>query len=525
MSDEMVLDESLKRILKANYGFGIEGKEALDKNHIHLHQSLSGLRYILYDIPKSTFYRKIRNLEGRGYITISKDKKRLVRNFEIVHDEKISIPPRAMLSKEVRLTEKGKEAVSEFLIEELPRRIDVIDEGKTKRMFLIDAVNLIKEKFNIEIHTAFIHLLGEIERKKLPIDLQKLGQRVSEKKVRYILKTPVETRDFVGREGYLKMLLDSLNEYNIVSVVGLAGIGKSYFLSHFYHQLKDYKRFWWDFSRDSTDLNVVLNTIAGFLETYYNDTTLLKYFNETKTRDWRIVESILRDTLDKNTILFFDNYHVLDEKEEREIWKLFDLLECSLILCSREKISRLQFMKTSEVALEKGFSKAEIKEFLKNRNQKFSEKRIERIYSLTKGIPYLIDGFSKIYTPASDFEDLASKVEEGSFDFVHREVIKNLSKWEKLILNWASAFRRNEGFEAYDYVYEGEEPVRVVLNILVNEKKHLLQTSRGEYIIHDLLRDHFYENLGKDSLNYHKKAAEYYLSRKNPENLIEAMHH
>ena len=92
-------------------------------------------------------------------------------------------------------------------------------------------------------------------------------------------------------------------------------------------------------------------------------------------------------------------------------------------------------------------------------------------------------------------------------------------------MNWASVFRRNERFSAYDYVYEGDEPVRIILATLAGEKKHLLRTPEATYIIHDILKEYFYENLGKESLKYHRKAAEYYLLDKKPENLIEALYH
>jgi len=518
-----MLDNTSKKILKTIYGFGIQEINSYNKNRIPPHRSSSGLRAIFNDIPKTTFYRKLKHLQDKGYILI-KEKKRLSRGYEIISGEKIAIPKRYSGSREIELTGKGKEIVSEFLLNEFPRNIHVLLDGKERKILFLDAVEYLKN-VGIEMHTAFLHLLDKIEKNKFPIDLERMREEISREKIHYVLKAPPETPDFIGREEYLKKLENALEKYTIVSVVGLAGFGKSYLASHFYHQLKNRKRFWWDFSRDSTDLNALLNTIAGFLEKYYHNALLLKYLTETKTRDWRVIGSILKSILDRKAIFFFDNYHVLDEKERREIWKLFGMLKCSLILCSREKIGKLQFEKSCEILLGTGFNQDEINQFFVNRSTALLESQIERIHVLTKGIPYLVDGISKIYESTSDFEDLLRKGEEGSFSFVHKEMTKTLSSWENLVLIWASVFRRNERFSAYDHVYEGDEPVRIVLATLVSEKKHLLQTPEATYVIHDILKEYFYENLGRDSLEYHKRAAAYYLLSKTPEDVIEALYH
>ena len=518
-----MLDELSKEILKIIFGFGIEDTASYSRDLTPPHRSSAGLHALFDNVPKSTFYRKLEKLEKEGYTKIG-DFKRLSRGYEIINGKKIVIPQRYTKSREIELTEKGKEIVSELLLNEIPREINVIMHGKLKKKPFLDAVEYLLKQ-GVEMHTAFVHLLKEVEKERFPINLERIKQKIFSKKVRYILKTPPKTADFVGRKDYLDKINNALKKYTIISVVGLAGIGKSYMIAHLYHQLENCKKFWWDFSRDSTDLNVILNTIAGFLDNHYNNATLLNYLIETKERDWRIIEDIIKRALNQESIFFFDNYHVLDDKEEREIWKLFDILKCSLIICSREKISKLHFMKSREIVLDKGFSKNEIKQFLENRGQSLVESQIERIYTLTKGIPYLVDGFSKIYTSSQDFEDIVSHIEEGSFDFIHNQAVRNLSSWEKSILTWASAFRRNEGFSAYDYVYSGDEYTGVVLNILVYEKKYLLRTPDDKYIIHDILKEYFYKNLGKESQEYHRKIAEYYLLDENPESVIEALYH
>ena len=174
-----MLDEISKRILKTVFGFGVEGAEIVSENRIPPHRSSCGLQTVLGDVPKTTFYRKLNNLEKKGYITI-KEKKKLSKHYEIINRKKIIIPSRYSQAREVQLTEKGKEVVSESLTNEFPRKIDVSINRKMKKMLFVDAIKYLKENFGIEIHTAFFHLLYLIEKKKVPINLEELGQEISQ---------------------------------------------------------------------------------------------------------------------------------------------------------------------------------------------------------------------------------------------------------------------------------------------------------------------------------------------------------
>lgn len=82
----------------------------------------------------------------------------------------------------MQITEKGKEIVSESLLNELPRRIDVLLERRVEKILFVDAVEYLTTRFEIEINAAFFHLLNHIEKRKLPIDLRKLGREISRKK-------------------------------------------------------------------------------------------------------------------------------------------------------------------------------------------------------------------------------------------------------------------------------------------------------------------------------------------------------
>lgn len=174
-----MLDKISKRILKMTFGFGIEWAKIASENQIPPHRSSCGLQAILGDIPKTTFYRKLNNLEEEGYIAI-KEKKRLSRYYEIVNRKKIIIPSRYSMAREIQLTGKGKEVVSEFLANEFPRRIDVSINQKVKKMLFTDAIKYLEANFGIEIHTAFFYLLCYIEKKKVPIDLERIGQEISQ---------------------------------------------------------------------------------------------------------------------------------------------------------------------------------------------------------------------------------------------------------------------------------------------------------------------------------------------------------
>lgn len=176
-----MLDKISKRMLKIVYGFGIEGIRLPSEHDVPPHRSSSGLQTILCDVPKTTFYRKLNSLEKEGYIII-KEKKKLSRSYEIINGERIAISSRYSKAREIQLTEKGREIISEFLLSEFPRKIDVYINQKTRKMLFVDAVEYLGTHFGIEVHAAFFHLLNHIEKKKFPIDLERLGQEISEKR-------------------------------------------------------------------------------------------------------------------------------------------------------------------------------------------------------------------------------------------------------------------------------------------------------------------------------------------------------
>lgn len=173
-----MLDEISRRILKTIYGFGIEGTRFFSGNQMPPHRSSSGLRVIFRDIPKTTFYRKLNNLKKEGYITIKK-KKRFCRNYEIVNGQKITISSKHSVSREVELTEKGREAISESPIDGFPKKVDVLIGGEEKKMLLIDAVEYLRKNFGVEIQTALLLLLVQMEKDKSPVDIDRIGQELS----------------------------------------------------------------------------------------------------------------------------------------------------------------------------------------------------------------------------------------------------------------------------------------------------------------------------------------------------------
>lgn len=107
-------------------------------------------------------------------------KRRLCRNYETINGQRIIIPSRCTRAREVQFTEKGKEIASESLLNELPRRIDVLLDRKVGKVLVVDAVGYLTARF--EINAAFFHWLSHIEKTKLPTDLRKLGKEISGKK-------------------------------------------------------------------------------------------------------------------------------------------------------------------------------------------------------------------------------------------------------------------------------------------------------------------------------------------------------
>jgi len=176
-----MLDEISKKMLKIVYGFGVERKKLLDEKLISPYRSSTGLRAIFSHVPKTSFYRRLKNLERKGYIII-KGKKRLSRNYEIINGEKIVISSRYSRSRELKLTEKGKKTVSSFLANEIPKKIHISTDERVEEIPFVNAVEYLRINFGIEIHAAFFHLLNRIEKEKFPVNLEELGKEMSRKK-------------------------------------------------------------------------------------------------------------------------------------------------------------------------------------------------------------------------------------------------------------------------------------------------------------------------------------------------------
>lgn len=176
-----MLDEISQKMLKTVYGFGVERKKLPDEKLIPPYRSSTGLRTIFSHIPKTSFYRRLKNLEREGYIII-RDKKRLSRNYEMINGEKIVIPSRYSRSRELKLTEKGKKTVSSFLANEIPRKIHISTDGRVEEIPFVNAVEYLRINFGIEIHAAFFHLLNRMEKKKFPVNLEELGEEISREK-------------------------------------------------------------------------------------------------------------------------------------------------------------------------------------------------------------------------------------------------------------------------------------------------------------------------------------------------------
>lgn len=121
------------------------------------------------------------NLEKEGYIII-KGKKRLTRSYEIINGQRISIPSKHLKSREVQLTEKGKEIVSEFIISGFPKKINILTDGKVKKIMFVDAVEYLTTNSEVEIRTAVFHLLNQIEKNKSPIDIVRIKRELSKDK-------------------------------------------------------------------------------------------------------------------------------------------------------------------------------------------------------------------------------------------------------------------------------------------------------------------------------------------------------
>ncbi|MFQ6107892.1 MAG: AAA family ATPase, partial [Thermoplasmata archaeon] len=326
---------------------------------------------------------------------------------------------------------------------------------------------------------------------------------------------------FFGRRKELRRIRDFLgsDEQKILAVKGIAGIGKTTLAAKilkerrgktnvFYYQLKKW-----------TTLRGLLLSLSRLLSDLgRND--LRFYLESNKEIQVDEVGLVLEESLRG-----FDGLIVLDDCQHAS-GDVHDFLECSLdflgasggfkmIVLGRTIppfYGRRDVSVRGEVAEMEltGLSPKACQEFLSSR--KFSREAARRIARKTDGHPLFLE-----------LVNSSSEVVTGDIkEFLKQEISSKLSMKERTVMYIASVFRFPVSASAF---FADEKLDHETIDSLVSQSL-LSEDTQGRFVVHDTLREFFYDRLPASKRRlYHLNAAEYYSNFSDPMSVLEAQHH
>ncbi|MCK5559699.1 MAG: AAA family ATPase, partial [Thermoplasmata archaeon] len=329
-------------------------------------------------------------------------------------------------------------------------------------------------------------------------------------------------RNFVGREEELKKIkswVDS-EEYKIIVIFGIPGIGKTTLAWKIVTGYRDKKHlYWYRFHRWDT-IRHTLISLAEFLS-QANRKRLKLYLTSNPTIDLYEISKILEDELKgANILLVFDDF----QRVQENIAELFSLLievlariEGVEVMVVGRRI--IPFYDRSEVLVKHLVAEMQLDGLDEVNSRKLLKIDIKdddifkKIYDLTKGHPLFLELISSL----KDIRDLKNIKR-----YIYEEIFSKLEDEEKTLLNIISVFRYPVSANAFFI----EDKVNYeTLDELV-ERNLVQEISYDEYDVHDLIREFFYIRLPpKTKRRYHFEAGNYYIEDGSTQGSIEAQDH
>jgi tetratricopeptide (TPR) repeat protein/DNA-binding MarR family transcriptional regulator len=323
-------------------------------------------------------------------------------------------------------------------------------------------------------------------------------------------KIPV-TLDFVGRSKELRRMKTwEKSSSKVLIVEGVLGIGKSSLVSKFSTNLLKRNFIFWHSVKKTDTVREILSTFGDYL--YMKKNNVLRYYlsSHININEDEVVKILVRNL--SNDILIFDDCEKMSEDVNNFLNKIMDLLndmnEVKMIFITEDEVN-LTFKGHPKDFVQKlklgGVEKGDIEELLNGK------KISENIYELTKGHPL----FLKLVR-------VEGKV-HGDIQTHLKDYIKaDLSNDERKLMEIASTYRLP--FKASALFLETGLDYEVMTQL---KSKYLLtEVSNDYYVVHDLIKNHFYSSLAEPrKKSIHTKIAKHYLDVLNDLNSIEAMYH
>ena len=338
-----------------------------------------------------------------------------------------------------------------------------------------------------------------------------------------------ELRNFYGRVKELKAFETWLQSdtYKVLVVSGIAGIGKTAFVSKAIDKTKESMHIFWHRLNEWSTLRSLLARLGDFLSEMDRGTLNANLRVKDKI-DLNEISIILAKDLDYlNALFVFDDYQKV--KDNKEIIRFFgalrQLLEqvngTKMIVMGRE-IPRF-FYDEREVTLGKTVKEIKLEGLDKKsgltllHGKGIVGHKGKILYDVTGGHPLFLELVEE--TTVFETQDIVKK-------FMRNEIFAQLTSNERKILEIASVFR----YPAYPTVYLEISKITDIEYEVIDRlvEKSLLQTSGDVCDLHDLIRNSLYNQLPKQrKQKYHKEIAKYYQKEvpDTPQSALEAQYH
>jgi tetratricopeptide (TPR) repeat protein len=362
----------------------------------------------------------------------------------------------------------------------------------------------------LDIRPTMLEILRHVTSDGI-VDYRAIQVELTQEFLDFTDKAP-KLKYFFGRTNEITEIENLLDQdkRRIIVIQGIAGVGKTALATKL---IEDYKQkfnvFWFKFYEWST-LNNLLTHISDFLSTL-NRTKLKSYVESVKRLDINEISEILNaDLKNLKALLIFDDFYKIDvsPKLKQFFQSVIELSKkltgLKLIMITRQFIPVYSHNDTGGEGIVVEISLGGLDEVSSNKlltQRKVDSNKFHKIYELTQGHPL----FLELVDPKETLDNLS--LHSDIKKYIYSEIFMKLPEDARKLLGIASVFR----FPIKSSVFFIEPQIsydtidRLVENRFLNEYS-------GAYMVHDLVREFFYNRLTPQLRNsYHKSAAEHYI--------------